>query len=91
VRGRHGAWLVIAAMVAVGMLATQAFAGCESDIPPSCPPKPTCPPTCQSANVGVGSVGATQVPGNPCRSPRKRIGIWTLINLRALAAAMSAK
>ncbi len=65
-----------------------AFAGCDDANPTNCPPKPTCPPTCDAAGIGVSATPtpkarrATRLPGGS--------GGWLVLTLRTVAGAIRA-
>jgi len=62
-------------LLAVGVLCAalcvgHTFAGCETDVPPSCPPKPQCPPICE-LSAPVTSVSPPVELSPPTTSPKR--------------------
>jgi len=81
---RWVAGLVLAASLGTGW----AFPGCDDPNPTNCPPKPPCPPTCESANVGASFSTARHQ--RPPRSARERNTAWLLMTLRNIAGGIRA-
>jgi hypothetical protein len=87
-RGRSAGIAAAGFLLAASLNAGWAWGGCDDPDPINCPPKPPCPPTCESATSVLSQSHGPKTHG--AFGSRGRSAAWLVLTLRTVAGAMKA-